>query len=51
MLFKKCTIEVSTIAISIGKNNPNTGSKIVPKPKPENKVKAAPIKATRQIKI
>lgn len=39
MLFRKCTIAVKAIAISIGKNKPNAGNKIVPKPKPEKKVK------------
>jgi hypothetical protein len=48
-LFKKWTIDVRVMAISIGKNNPKTGSNIVPNPKPENKVNAEPIRATIHI--
>jgi hypothetical protein len=50
-LFRKCTIAVSIIAISIGKNNPKTGTNNVPNPKPENNVKPEPKKATLHIMI
>ncbi|GEJ29582.1 hypothetical protein FPKKA176_contig00040-0016 [Flavobacterium psychrophilum] len=49
ILFIKCTKAVSTTAISMGKNNPKIGNKIVPKPKPENKVKAEPNSANKQM--
>ena len=45
ILLKKWT----TPANSIGKNNAKTGIKIVPKPKPEKKVKIDVRNATRQI--
>lgn len=48
-LFRKWTIAVRIIAISMGKNNPKMGSNRVPKPKPENSVKADPISAIIQI--
>lgn len=38
-LFEKWTIPVIAIAISTGKNNMNAGVRIVPKPKPEKKVR------------
>ena len=41
---------VKKIAISMGKKNPKKGNKIVPKPKPENKVRPEPNKATIQIR-
>ena len=34
------------MAISIGKNKPKTGNKIVPNPKPEKKVNIEAIKAS-----
>jgi hypothetical protein len=37
------------MAKSIGKNKANTGTKIVPRPKPEKRVKADPRSATVQI--
>lgn len=40
---------VNPIAISIGKNNPNTGINNVPSPNPENNVKPAPTKVTMLI--
>lgn len=50
MLLRKCTIAVKVIAISIGKNSAKTGTRIVPKPKPEKKVSNDANKETRQIK-
>lgn len=49
ILLKKWTTPVNAIANSIGKNNAKTGIKIVPKPKPEKKVKIDVRNATRQI--
>lgn len=40
---------VNAMAISIGKNNANTGTNIVPKPKPENRVSPEPINAAKQM--
>jgi hypothetical protein len=48
-LFKKCTIAVNAMDNSMGKNNPNTGSNKVPKPKPEKSVNPDPRNATKQI--
>jgi hypothetical protein len=45
-LFKKWTIPVRPIAISIGKNSINAGVRIVPRPKPEKKVRTETKKAT-----
>jgi len=39
------------MAISMGKNIAKTGARMVPKPKPEKKVKTAVIKAAKQIII
>ncbi|GMU86827.1 MAG: hypothetical protein AMXMBFR48_20680 [Ignavibacteriales bacterium] len=39
------------IAVSIGKNSPNTGKRSVPSPNPEKNVSAEPAKAVRQIII
>ena len=50
-LLKKCTTPVRAIANSTGKNKANTGNRIVPKPKPEKKVKIEARKATKQIMI
>ena len=49
ILFKKWTIAVKAIAISIGKNNPKAGNNIVPSPNPEKKVSAEANKATKGI--
>jgi len=49
MLLKKCTIPVSAMAKSTGKNIMNTGVKIVPKPNPEKKVRIATKNATEDI--
>ena len=40
---------VKEIAISIGKNIPNTGTSKVPNPNPENKVSPEPANATKQM--
>lgn len=51
MLFKKCTIAVKRIEVSIEKNRAKTGRRIVPRPKPEKKVsKEAPNAAKETIK-
>lgn len=47
MLFKKCTNAVSKMDISGGKKRMNAGNKIVPKPKPEKKVRIDAIKAVK----
>jgi len=47
MLFKKCTIAVSEMAISGGKNKTNTGVNIVPNPKPEKNVSKEALKAVK----
>ena len=49
ILFKKCTIAVIGIAISIGKKRLKTANKIVPNPKPEKNVNNEPINAERII--
>lgn len=49
MLFKKCTIAVIAMAISIGKNTTNKGVKIVPTPNPEKKVRMEVSKETAPI--
>ena len=46
MLLQKWTIPVSDIAISGGKKISITGVSIVPKPKPEKKVRSAARNAT-----
>ena len=49
ILFKKCTIPVNEIANSTGKYKIITGVNIVPRPKPEKKVKMAAKKVTSDI--
>ena len=51
ILFEKWTIPVNATAISTGKKIIITGVRIVPKPKPEKKVKIAAKKATKQMII
>ena len=41
MLFEKCTTPVKAIAWSIGKKMAKTGVRMVPRPKPEKKVRMA----------
>ena len=48
-LFSRCTIPVSAMAISIGKNKISTGVKIVPNPKPEKNVSNDASAATTDI--
>ncbi|GAA0714564.1 hypothetical protein GCM10009430_07940 [Aquimarina litoralis] len=48
-LLKKCTIPVKAMAISTGKKIIKTGVRMVPKPKPEKKVKIETKKATTEI--
>ena len=49
MLFRKCTIPVRDMAISIGKNKINTGVRMVPKPNPEKNVRREAKNATTLI--
>ena len=51
ILFEKCTIPVNATAISTGKKTIITGVRIVPKPKPEKKVKIAAKNATKPMII
>jgi hypothetical protein len=51
ILLKKCTTPVKAMASSTGKNTINTGVNIVPKPKPEKKVRIETRKATTEITI
>ncbi len=51
MLFRKCTMAVRIMAVSIGKNKAKNGVRIVPRPNPEKKVSMEAINATIPIRI
>jgi hypothetical protein len=48
-LFKRCTIPVKAMATSMGKNSIKAGVRMVPKPKPEKKVRREATAATKAI--